>query len=102
MFYKANQFAECWMDFEKKHLKSYTRWRKITRVKGGYEVKSLKKDNDFEKRVHKVFLYYLIYGEINDFRNLKNVLNLFYHYSLERLELQNGTPKVITFIILFE
>ncbi len=73
-------------------MKGYARWKKLTHMKGGFDLNS--KDFDFEKRVQKLFLFYLVYGEINDFRNMKSVLNLFYHNSLERYEQNTPLPKV--------
>ena len=84
---------ECWNSFEKKHLKAYYRWKKVSHTKGGVDQKS--KDLNLDKRVQYIFLYYLTYGEINDFRNMKNVFHLFFHNVVERYDQNTPSPKVI-------
>lgn len=62
----------------------YRRWRKNV----GRLQDDAKEDtsDDFGKKAERLFLFYLVYGECHDFRNLKHVLNLLYHVCLSKWE----------------
>eukprot|EP01117_Protostelium_nocturnum_P012633 TRINITY_DN464_c0_g2_i1.p1 TRINITY_DN464_c0_g2~~TRINITY_DN464_c0_g2_i1.p1 ORF type:complete len:1660 (+),score=594.70 TRINITY_DN464_c0_g2_i1:519-5498(+) len=73
---EESHFHTAWESFSKKHFKAYNRWKKITGAAGGFD---LKVDETLEQGINKIFLYYLVYAEIQDFRGLKNVFHLFFH-----------------------
>lgn len=50
---------------------------------GGFDDKTLE-SQEFEARAKWLFLFYLVYGEIHEFRNTKNVLNVLYHCALTK------------------
>jgi hypothetical protein len=44
------------------------------------------KASTLDERIKRVFIYYLVYGEIHDVRNIKSVFHLFYHVTQAKIE----------------
>lgn len=83
------QFKEhFWAQFYSIHFTNLERWLKYT----GLEEKI---DNlDDSVRILQLFLFYLVYGELNDFRGLKSILNLFYYICWQRFRLQKQDEAI--------
>lgn len=88
-------FEQAFAKLEKKHFSAYQRWLKVTKAKGGFQLNTNKGD-DLETRIRRMFVYYLVYGEIHDFRNLKSVFHLFYHVALHIVEKESLTDANLT------
>jgi hypothetical protein len=76
------------------HWSGYNKWRKSTHPPAALDSVPLKFDwsviwkpkrlqpENYEPALQGLFLFYLVYNEIHDFRNLKNTFSLFYHVAL--------------------
>jgi len=71
-----SKFRSSWEKFEKKHFAAYKRWKHLTGATGGFDLKT---ENSLDSSLQNILLYYLVYGEINDFRAVKNMFHLVYH-----------------------
>jgi len=71
-----SKFRSSWEKFEKKHFAAYKRWKRLTGATGGFDLKT---ENSLDSSLQNILLYYLVYGEINDFRAIKNMFHLVYH-----------------------
>eukprot|EP01117_Protostelium_nocturnum_P012632 TRINITY_DN464_c0_g1_i1.p1 TRINITY_DN464_c0_g1~~TRINITY_DN464_c0_g1_i1.p1 ORF type:complete len:1664 (+),score=604.92 TRINITY_DN464_c0_g1_i1:191-5182(+) len=69
-------FQTAWEAFEKKHFHAYKRWKKMTGASGGFDLAT---QRSLEDSLNDILFYYLVYAEVNDFRNLKNVFHMFFH-----------------------
>jgi len=76
-----SKFRSAWEGFEKKHFAAYKRWKKLTGATGGFDLKT---ENTLDNSLQNILLYYLVYGEINDFRAIKNMMHLVYHIAVSQ------------------
>jgi len=85
---------EAFTAFEKKNLRSYGRWKSLTKVDGGFDERD--HNDSLEERMKRLYLFYLTYAEIQDFRGQKAVLYLFYHVVLDRYK--SGDMELASYI----
>lgn len=89
------EFEKALMEFEVNHFNAFWRWRKITSAPGPDFHKT--SNDELSERIKRLLLFYLTYGEIQDFRNMKHVLYVFYNTAVMRYTDQEKNPPVIEF-----
>jgi len=90
-----SRFRDAWEKFEKKHFAAYKRWKKITGSSGGFD---LKMESSLEQGINNVFLYYLVYAEVQDMRCMQNVLHLFFHVASNLYHDKNSSMKAAEWV----
>ncbi|PRP84007.1 callose synthase 7-like [Planoprotostelium fungivorum] len=90
-----SKFRDAWEQFEKKHFRAYKRWKKITGAAGGFD---LKMESSLEQGINNIFLYYLVYAEVQDLRCMQNLTHLFFHIASALYNDKNSAIKAAEWI----
>lgn len=84
---------EQWHHLYEKHFSCYFRWQNILELQPteDHGTSHYNKEDKLKRTVEALYLYHIIYIQLNDLRGLKNLLNLLFHVAYTKLQSVNET-----------